>query len=429
MFDLAIMNAEHNPAASPTVALAGWQFSYGWIVVGVLFLTSVLIQGTALGGITMFDDRVLDALGVSRGALKFRDSIYIVSTALACLGIGWVCERIGIRAVMVIGLALLCVFFLGYSAVQSVYVIYILHALLGCAFATAHVVVTVIVFSRWFQGEDPRRGIALGISAAGASFGAVVLSQLIALGLGQLPWRELMVALIALPVLLMPVVWVLVRPPEPTAEDPWGIAVRRAGQQVGFSFSSVLNLDGALLLLSIVPIFYVSSCISSHVVLLLRDQGLSLSVAAGGVGSMYLFGLIGKGSSGFLLLRMRLGVAWAMFSVAALAGSVLLALFPSSAYSPAIALIGLGWGGCFPLAQLRIADQYPGPGLARVLGVFVLCDGVGAALGAWLPGFLFDGLGSYRVALMLNGAFLAIGLVAFLTLLRRRRDIVVVPNT
>lgn len=422
------MNADLSATAHPTVRFAGFQFSYGWIVVGVLFLTSLLIQGTALGGITMFDDRVLDALGVSRGALKFRDSIYIVSTALACLGIGWVCERIGIRAVIVIGLGLLCVFFLGYSVVQSVYMIYVLHALLGCAFATAHVVVTVTVFQRWFGGDDPRRGIALGISAAGASFGAVVLSQLIALGLGKLPWRELMVALIALPILLMPVVWFFVRPPQPKAEDPWGLAVRRAGQQVGFSFSSVLNLDGLLLLLSIVPIFYVSSCISSHVVLLLRDQGLSLAVAAGGVGSMYLFGLIGKGSSGFLLLRMRLGVAWAMFSLLALAGTILLALFPSTAYSPAIALIGLGWGGCFPLAQLRIADQYPGPGLARVLGVFVLCDGVGAAVGAWLPGYLFDRLGSYGVPLWINGAFLTVGLLAFVTLLRRRRDVVAVPS-
>ena len=74
----------------------------------------------------------------------------------------------------------------------------------------------------------------------------------------------------------------------------------------------------------------------------------------------------------------------------------------SKAKNVLLALIGLGWGGCFPLAQLRVAELYPGPGLARVLGVFVMCEAFGSASGPWLTGVLFDRFGSYHWPLIVN---------------------------
>lgn len=394
-------------------------FSRGWLAVGALFVNAFVIQGLAIGGITMFDDRVIAALETTRGALKFRDLIYIFATAASCLTIGWVVERIGVRLTAVIGLVVMSVILAAYGQVGSLATIYVLHGVLGFAFASTHVVVLMIVISRWFPAGDPRRGIALGVAIAGASLGAVVLARVIAFGLSITDWRGVMTGLAVLPLILIPLTWLLVRSPEPRAADPWGIVAGRDGSAVGFSFSSVMNAHGLILMASIIPAFYVSACAASHIVLMLRDQGASDVVAAGGVAAFFLAGLAGKASSGFFLLRISLGATWCGFLAAMMAGSTLLWAGPGAAFSVAVALIGFGWGGCLPLSNLRIAEIYPGAGLARVLGVFVMCESFGSAAGAWLTGVMFNSWGSYNGPLAINLALLIGAGVAFALLKRR----------
>jgi sugar phosphate permease len=215
-------------AADTTTARIGpLAFSKGWLAMVALFLNALVIQGMAIGGITMFDDRVIAALDTTRGALKFRDLIYIFATALSCLAIGWIVERIGVRVTAVLGLVLMSIILAAYGLVDSLLAIYVLHAALGFSFASTHVVVLMIVFSRWFPLGDARRGIALGIAIAGASLGAVVLSRVIALGLGAADWREVISGLALLPLILIVPTWLMVRPPHPVAADPWTMAIGR----------------------------------------------------------------------------------------------------------------------------------------------------------------------------------------------------------
>jgi MFS transporter, OFA family, oxalate/formate antiporter len=85
---------------------------------------------------------------------------------------------------------------------------------------------------------------------------------------------------------------------------------------------------------------------------------------------------------------------------------------------------GLTWGARGPMITAKTADLFQGRHLGAILGVISIGTGVGAAVGAWASGLIFDLSGSYRVAFLLSIASYLAGCVAFWFL---RRPAVVRP--
>jgi MFS family permease len=79
---------------------------------------------------------------------------------------------------------------------------------------------------------------------------------------------------------------------------------------------------------------------------------------------------------------------------------------------------GLTWGARGPAITAKTADLFPGPQLGAILGVITIGSGLGAALGSWGAGFVFDQTGSYRVAFTLSIVSYLCGVVAFWALRR-----------
>jgi MFS family permease len=79
---------------------------------------------------------------------------------------------------------------------------------------------------------------------------------------------------------------------------------------------------------------------------------------------------------------------------------------------------GLTWGARGPAITAKTADLFPGPNLGSILGVITIGTGLGAALGSWLAGLLFDLAGTYRLAFILSMVAYACGAVAFWALRR-----------
>ncbi len=384
------------------------QSRHVWLMVAVLFCSTLLIQGTALAGITLFDARIMDELGITRSVLKFRDLIYILTASFSCLFMAQLCERFGARTMVVIGLGSFSVVMLGYAVARSIALIYLSHALLGFAYACVHVVVLMVILARWFDAGDAKRGIALGICISGASCGAIASSQAIAAMLVHLPWRSVFVVLAAVPVVILPFTRII-RTPRDGRFGDWSVESQAS---LGFSFRMLASGPAIAMMLAIVPIFYVSACIGSHTALMLRGQGLTLAAVAGGVSAFFTAALAGKFGSGFLLLRFRLQTAWLLAMGLMVAGSTVLLAAPDTAYLPALALLGLGWGGAFPLAQLKIGEIFPGDALTRVLGAFVVFESIGSAAGAWLTALMYDASGAYTLPFLINLVLLIAGFLA-----------------
>jgi MFS family permease len=79
---------------------------------------------------------------------------------------------------------------------------------------------------------------------------------------------------------------------------------------------------------------------------------------------------------------------------------------------------GLTWGARGPAITAKTADLFPGPRLGTILGVITIGSGLGAALGSWGAGWIYDLSGSYRVAFMMSIASYVCGIVAFWALRR-----------
>jgi len=74
---------------------------------------------------------------------------------------------------------------------------------------------------------------------------------------------------------------------------------------------------------------------------------------------------------------------------------------------------GLTWGARGPMITAKTADLFQGRHLGAILGVISIGTGIGAALGAWASGLIFDLSGSYRLAFLLSIASYLAGCVAF----------------
>jgi MFS family permease len=79
---------------------------------------------------------------------------------------------------------------------------------------------------------------------------------------------------------------------------------------------------------------------------------------------------------------------------------------------------GLTWGARGPAITAKTADLFPGRQLGTILGVITIGSGVGAALGSWGAGWIYDLSGSYRVAFIASIVSYAAGVVAFWALRR-----------
>ena len=63
---------------------------------------------------------------------------------------------------------------------------------------------------------------------------------------------------------------------------------------------------------------------------------------------------------------------------------------------------GLTWGARGPAITAKTADLFPGAQLGAILGVITIGSGLGAALGSWGAGIIFDLSGSYELAFILS---------------------------
>jgi MFS family permease len=79
---------------------------------------------------------------------------------------------------------------------------------------------------------------------------------------------------------------------------------------------------------------------------------------------------------------------------------------------------GLTWGARGPAITAKTADLFPGPRLGTILGVITIGSGLGAAIGSWAAGFIFDVSGSYRLAFILSIVSYGCGVIAFWALRR-----------
>jgi predicted MFS family arabinose efflux permease len=365
-----------------------------WVVVGLAGLMVLISSGTSRS-FGLFLPPVTEELGTGREVYSFALAIQNILFGLPLAGI--LADKIGARKVLFGASALFGGGLLVTSQFASVPGLYVgLALMVGLALSGTGFVVALGAVGRVVSPE--RRSTVFGLVTASGSAGIFVMASLSQRWIDGFGWQTAM-AILGVIFLVMAVV--SLRLPtgggdddlDPSAVLSLGQAVDRARR----SRSYVLLVAGFF-----VCGFHVSF-IANHLPAFLQDGGLEGWVAATALGLIGIFNIGGSLLFGHLGGRIRKRT---LLSIVYSSRAVLMVVFllvPLTTLSALVfsAVIGFIWLATVPLTSGIVAAIFGTRYLSTLYGIVFLGHQLGAFLGVWLGGRVFDSTGSYDTVWMI----------------------------
>ncbi|HLO78586.1 MAG TPA: MFS transporter [Magnetospirillum sp.] len=377
--------------------------------------TAVLISASAILAISLgvrhsfglFLQPVSMAGGWGREVFAFAIALQNLVWGVSQPFAGMVADRIGAGKAVIVGTVLYALGLLVMAHPQG-QTVFILGAgvLVGLGLAGTTYPLVLGAVTRAIAPE--KRSLALGVAMGGAAFGQFIMLPGALKGIEWLDWSGALVALSALTVLMMPLAVPLFERGRVAAHAPGemtaGQAIRAALRHRGFQ----------LLALSFFVCGFQVVFIATHVPAFLADKGLSPGIASMVLAFIGLLNIPGTYFAGLWGGRYRkpLLLSWLYLArVVIIAAFAFLPVSAASAYMFGAAM-GLFWLSTVPLTNGTVAAIFGVRNMSMLGGVVFLAHQLGAFLGGWLGGVLYDRLGSY------DGAWaIAIGLSMIAALL------------
>jgi predicted MFS family arabinose efflux permease len=365
----------------------------GWVVVGVAALMVLIATGMSRS-FGLFLTPVTESLDTGREVFSLAIAVQSIIYGLPLAGM--LADRVGARWV-IFWSGLIMALGLGVTAVvDSVTGLFVGVAVLaGIALSGTGFVVALGAVGRAVPPH--RRTSAFGMIAAAGSIGILVMAPLSQSLIGSFGWQT---ALIQLSVIMAVVAFAALLLPaddradlDPALAMPMTGALRRARA----SRSYLLLVSGFF-----VCGFHVSF-IGTHLPAFLEDGGLDSWVAPVALGMIGLFNIGGSLLFGSLGDRMRKRTLLAFLYSTRAVLMVVFLLVPLTMVSALVfsAAIGVVWLATVPLTSGIVAVIFGTRYLSTLFGIVFLGHQVGAFLGVWLGGRIFDATGSYDTVWMI----------------------------
>jgi MFS family permease len=376
-------SAAAGPHATP-VAVAAQALPF---IIGAGCLIAILSFGprSALG---LFFTPMIEARGWSREvaalAIAIQNLLWGAGQPIA----GMVADRYGTGRVLVAGAILYAIGLIGTASVTSGLMLQLfLGVFLGLGLAAASFSIVLAAFGRAVTPE--KRSIAFGIGTAAGSLGQFLFAPLGLALIDAFGWDT---ALVILGVGMLAII--------PLATALRGRAMVHTGpaQSIPQAMREAFG-HGSYVLLVIgffVCGFHVAF-ITTHLPPFIADMGLSAKWGAWAIALIGLFNIIGSLAAGYLGQKLPKQKSLAFIY---LARSVVILLFILVPVSPASVLVfaaamGLLWLSTVPLTSGLVAVMFGPRYMATLFGFVFFSHQIGAFLGVWLGGRLYDQTGSY----------------------------------
>lgn len=388
--------------------------------------------------------------GWSRAETSIAYSISQLLTGVSSPAVGVLVDRVGPRRLVLLGGILLT---LGLALSARVSALWHLIALYGVVMTVGAnclglVVLTPLVARRFVE----KRGLVLSVVQAANGFGRAGSAPVVQLLISSIGWRRSYLALSGLMgILVLPLARFFrveggsrvdrtpgVKPQSPSSATagppsaPSGSgAARITSAPDALSFPPIR--DWTLAEAMTTPHFWLlfivylltglgSFFVSLHQLAFAVDMGFDKLHAASilGMGSfLSVAGTIFTGTiSDYVGREVSAIVAYGISIVGVMAALLISDAGQTWLLWVHACFFGLTWGARGPMITAKTADLFQGRHLGAILGVISIGTGIGAAVGAWASGLIFDLSGSYRLAFMLSIASYLAGCVAFWRLRR-----------
>jgi MFS family permease len=286
--------------------------------------------------------------------------------------------------------------------------------MLAGVLAGSGLLVNVMLVSKWFVKN---RGLAVGLTVAGTSVGNAAMPQVNVLLIDAFGWRDAFLFSAALPLVLLPLVWFVMRErPEDLGLTAPGAETGAGAQPLsatGMRYRDALKTPNFWILAGVAMMtFYSVLGLLQHIYLYLLGRDFTPQAAASGLSAFAILGLVGKLIAGALAERLgRKRVFLTTLAVMCAGAWLILNVELAGIWLP-IVLVGAGWGGLYTLLQLLAADIFGVRELGKILGTITVLDAIGGGLGPAVTGFLYDQSGSYALPFTVIAVLVTVALVA-----------------
>nr|WP_271412198.1 MFS transporter [Pseudomonas sp. Q1-7] len=364
-----------------------WRTS-GWILLG-----ASLILALSLGirhGFGLFLAPMSGEFGWGREVFAFSIALQNLIWGLAQPFTGALADRFGAARTVIVGgvLYALGLVLMGYSD-SALSLSFSAGLLIGLGLSGTSFSVILGVVGRAVPVE--KRSMAMGIAAAAGSFGQFAMLPGTLGLISWLGWSAALLALGLLVALIVPLVGLLKDNPLP---------LQGHEQSLGEALSEAVGHSGFwLLALGFFVCGFQVVFIGVHLPAYLVDQHLPASVGTTVLALVGLFNVFGTYIAGWL--GGRHAKPKLLTGLYLLRGVVIVAFVYSplsiwSAYAFGMAM-GLLWLSTVPLTNGTVATLFGVRNLSMLGGIVFLFHQLGAFLGGWLGGYLYDHTGSYEL--------------------------------
>ena len=389
-------------AAAPSPSLRSW------LLLGAAFAT-FSIGAAFMHAYTVFLVTFVDVFGWTRAQVSIAYAVAQAVNGISSPFVGLLVDRLGTRRLILMGGTVLAVGLLVSSQVDALWQIVIVYGVVMTIGSNCLGLVVFVPFlSRIFVRQ---RGLAVSVVQSANGFARAFSAPVTTMMISGLGWRSaylwqgafMAVVLVPLATLFRGVGQGASR--RATSLDGW--TLRQAVRTPHFWLLFVVYLFTGL----------GSFLVALHQLAFAVDIGFDKLYAAGVLGMGAFLSLPGVIITGTLSDY----IGRELSAIMTYGTSILGVIFGLMIHSPDQHLLlwlhacffGLTWGARGPAITAKTADLFPGPNLGTILGVISIGTGLGAALGSWSAGFVFDMTGSYRVAFWLSIFFYVAGGVAF----------------
>ncbi len=288
--------------------------------------------------------------------------------------------------------------------------------LVGFSLAGASFAIVLAAFGRMVPEE--KRSRALGIGTAAGSMGQFLLVPISQLLLDGLGWENALIVLSLFPLLVIPLAMAMVGKSEHTGAGP--------EQSLAAAISEASRHRGYWLLVTgfFVCGFHVAF-IQVHLPAHITDLGMDASIGAWAISLVGLFNIVGSYYSGVLGGRFSKKYLLSLLYASRAVVITIYVTVPATVTTTLVfsGFMGLLWLSTVPLTSGIVAQIFGPRYMGMLFGFVFFSHQVGAFIGVWLGGKLYDATGSYDVVW-----WLAVGLGVFAALIHFPIDEKSVPR-
>lgn len=388
--------------------LADGPLYYGWVVVGVCFLISVITWGT-IWSFGVFFGYIVDEFGLSHANTSIIFSLQSFITFAGAAVLGFIIDRYGTQHLLVLAAGLVVLGLFGVSQLGSFTGVLLSYGLVAAAGFAIEGVIEKATPTRWF---DRRRGLATGIAGAGAGVGIVIFPPLVEGLIQEVGWREAYGSLILafLASYVLAAVFISDRPSdldlEPVGEFPDGMP-----DQASTSNNWRSQVEDVFMVArrpAFGLVFVATLCFGAAVVTMLvsiveftTNVGIGREIGVLAISVIGAMNIVGKVVGGAASDRVGRPVTYASSGAFIGVGlALLLGVSESWGVLTAAVVFGSGWGVQIGLLGPTVADLFGTLSINALVGLALGTAGISGALAPYLTGLTFDLFGTYRPAFL-----------------------------